>query len=142
MSNKQTVVEIYEAFGRGDVSAILEKLSDSVEWEYSGSSNEVPWLMLRRGKKEVAEFFTAVNELEFRKFVPKEILEGENIVISVLDIEATLKKNGESFAEEDEIHVWRFDSEGKVIRFRHGVDTYRHHLVYHSESKKSESVNS
>jgi ketosteroid isomerase-like protein len=34
MSNMQTVIEIYEAFGRGDLPTVLSKLSDSVEWEY------------------------------------------------------------------------------------------------------------
>ena len=76
MNNQQTIFEIYKAFGRGDIPAILEKLSDWVEWDYSGSSNEVPWLMYRRGKEEVADYFAAVNELEFNNFIPKEILAG------------------------------------------------------------------
>ena len=33
MSNTDTVREIYEAFGRGDVAAILDRLDDAVEWE-------------------------------------------------------------------------------------------------------------
>jgi ketosteroid isomerase-like protein len=30
--NIQTAREIYEAFGRGDVEAILERVTDDVDW--------------------------------------------------------------------------------------------------------------
>ena len=33
MSNTETVKAIYEAFGRGDVATILDKLDDAVEWD-------------------------------------------------------------------------------------------------------------
>ena len=32
MSNAETVRAIYDAFGRGDIAAILDKLDDAVEW--------------------------------------------------------------------------------------------------------------
>jgi hypothetical protein len=32
VSNVETVRAIYEAFGRGDVATILDKLDDAVEW--------------------------------------------------------------------------------------------------------------
>lgn len=140
MNNQQTIFEIYKAFGRGDIPAILEKLSDWVEWDYSGSSNEVPWLMYRRGKEEVADYFSAVSELEFNNFIPKEILAGKNVVVAILDIDSTYKPNGKIYAEKDAIHIWRFNSEGKVVSFRHCVDTYQHHVVYGSENATSSSA--
>ena len=33
MSNVDTVKEIYAAFGRGDIGAIIDKLDDQVEWD-------------------------------------------------------------------------------------------------------------
>ena len=33
MSNVETVKEIYAAFGRGDIRAILDTLDDNVEWD-------------------------------------------------------------------------------------------------------------
>ena len=44
MSNIGTVREIYEAFGRGDVPAILNKLDDNIEWETQNPVAGVPWL--------------------------------------------------------------------------------------------------
>ena len=34
MAHLQTVQQIYEAFGRGDVPAIQAKLTQDVDWEY------------------------------------------------------------------------------------------------------------
>jgi uncharacterized protein len=34
MTHVETVSEIYAAFGRGDVAAILERVSDDVRWEH------------------------------------------------------------------------------------------------------------
>ena len=44
VSNIETVKAIYEAFGRGDVNAILDKLDDGVEWETTVPLSDVPWL--------------------------------------------------------------------------------------------------
>ncbi len=130
MNNKQTILEMYEAFGRGDVPAILDKLSDSVEWDYSGNSSGLPWLKYRRGKEEVKNFFAAVSEMDFKTFDPKEFLEGDDLVVAILDIDAIYKPNGNRFGERDAVHIWRFDADGKVVSFRHGIDTYQHYLAY------------
>ena len=50
VSNTETVKAIYEAFGRGDVTTILDKLDDAVEWETAVPLPDVPWLQARRGK--------------------------------------------------------------------------------------------
>jgi ketosteroid isomerase-like protein len=57
MRNTETVQEIYKAFGRGDVPAILDKLDDHVEWETQVPVPGVPWLQSRRGKENIADFF-------------------------------------------------------------------------------------
>lgn len=141
MSNTKTIKEMYEAFGRGDIPAIMEKLSDSIEWDYSGNTAEVPWFRHRHGKSEVAGFFESLKDLQFNKFEPKEFLEGENIVVSILDIDLVVKLNGKRIVEEDAAHIWRFNSDGKIVSFRHGVDTYQHHSAYNSELKTAEAAN-
>lgn len=125
-ANTNTVREIYEAFGRGEVPAILTKLDEKVEWEYGFAPNEVPWLQTRRGPQEVGKFFESLAALEFHNFTPKAILESEGLVLALIDISFTVKKTGKKFSEEDEVHVWRFNSAGKVVRFRHCTDTNQH----------------
>jgi ketosteroid isomerase-like protein len=131
MSNVKTIQELYAAFGRGDIPAILSRLAESVEWDYNMvPSTAVRWLKPRRGREETAEFFTSLGEIESHKLAPKEFLEGRGVVVVILDIEFTARATGVQVAEEDALHVWRFDPEGRVTRFRHGVDTHRHHLAW------------
>jgi uncharacterized protein len=130
MSNVKTVQGIYAAFGRGDIPAILEQLAEGIDWDYGHGETPVPWLKHRRGRAGVAEFFESAAGLEFHKFAPTTFIEGPDIVVALVDVEATVKKTGRRFSEDDEIHLWRFDASGKVVRFRHGVDTYRHVKAY------------
>jgi ketosteroid isomerase-like protein len=130
MSNLQTAQEIYQAFGSGDIPAILSKLSESVDWEYGAGSSDVPWLQRRRGHEGAAAFFSSLGAIEIHRFVPKTFLEGERIVVVLVDIEFTVKATGKRVVEEDEVHIWHFDDQGKVARFRHRVDTQQHALAY------------
>ncbi|MCB0183431.1 MAG: hypothetical protein KDE31_04165 [Caldilineaceae bacterium] len=44
MRNLETVQAIYAAFGRGDVEAVLAHCVAAPEWEYGGTSTNLPWL--------------------------------------------------------------------------------------------------
>lgn len=129
MSNRETVAAIYEAFGNADVAAILENLSDDVVWEYPPSSTDVPWLQQRVGRENVPGFFASLGGVELTKFEVKDLLEGNDAVVALIDVELTVKSTGKTIAEQDEIHVWRFDGQGKVRSFKHGIDTHAHHLA-------------
>lgn len=135
MSNLGAIQRIYEAFGRGDVPAILEQLAEDVEWEYGLTSTDVPWLQPRHGRAEVAAFFEAIGALEFRRLVPHTFLESGDVVVVLVDVEATVRATGRRLLEEDEVHIWRV-RDGKVVRFRHRVDTHQHQLAY--EGKEAE----
>jgi uncharacterized protein len=131
MSNAQTVQGLYEAFGRGDIAAIMEQVADAVEWEQWADSNSgqeagVPWLLRRSGKQGVADFFQAVaDNLEFHSFQPNNILEGGNQVAATVTFDATVKNAGERLRDE-ELHLWTFDDAGKIVGLRHYVDTLKH----------------
>lgn len=127
MSHNATVQKIYEAFGRGDIPAILEMLSENIDWEYgTAPSHDVPWLQPRRGRAAIMGFFQSLAGIEFHKFQPTAIIEGNNVVVALVDLDATIKKTGKRVTETDEIHVWKFGPDGRVARFRHGVDTHAH----------------
>lgn len=130
MDNVKTIHEIYAAFGRGDISAILDRLADGIEWEYGAATDGVPWLQPRRGRGEVAAFFESLRLLDIRKFAPKMLIEGPGVVVALIDVELTVKKTGKPIVEEDEVHLWHFNAEGRVIRFRHRVDTQQHVAAY------------
>ncbi|MDY7230819.1 nuclear transport factor 2 family protein [Hyalangium rubrum] len=126
MSNLETVQSIYAAFSRGDVRSILEHLSEDVEWEYGVAPNDVPWLQARHGRSGALEFLQSLQALEFHTFEPKTFLEAPRLVVVLVDIDLEVKATGQRIAEKEEVHIWRFDETGQVVRFRHAVDSYQH----------------
>ena len=125
MANIDAVREIYGAFGRGDIPAILGHLAENVDWEYGPVSTDVPWLQHRRGRAQVGEFFAALQALDFHTFTPTQFLADGAVVVALVDLEATVRATGKRFVEVDETHIWRFDDAGRVVRFRHRVDSYQ-----------------
>ena len=56
-TNVAVVRQVYEALGRGDVPAVLELLSEDVEWVYQGPTT-IPFAGTRHGRDGVGEFFS------------------------------------------------------------------------------------
>ena len=131
MAYQETVRQMYDAFGRGDIPPILAALADDVEWEYGEVSTDVPWLQPRRGRAAVAGFFEALGAIDFHSFQPKALLESGPIVVSLIDLDATVRATGRRVVELDEVHIWHFDAAGRVVRFRHRADTHLHWEAYH-----------
>jgi len=134
MSNLETVQTIYNAFSRGDVETILTFLAEDVDWEYGGTSTDIPWLQPRQGRQGAAGFFAALAAVEFRSFVVKTIAEAGDVVIDLCDYDAVIRANGAEVSEQDEVHIWHFNAEGLVQRFRHKADTHLQWLAYHAEA--------
>jgi ketosteroid isomerase-like protein len=121
MSNVDTVKQIYEAFGRGDIPAILDKLDDNVEWDTDFDEPAAPWLTPRRGRENIAGFFESLAPLSFTKFDPHTIAADGNKVVAVIDIE--LDSQGKHYVIPNEGHYFVFNDQGKITRFQHLVDT-------------------
>lgn len=129
MTNTQTVLTIYEAFGRGDIASILGHLSEDVEWDAGAADIGVPWLKPRRGLAEVPAFFASLSAIEIRRFEPKTLLDRDDLVVAILAIEFAVRSTTRTVIEEDEVHIWRFNPQGKVASFRHKVDSHQHRLA-------------
>jgi ketosteroid isomerase-like protein len=103
----KTVQSIYEAFGRGDVDAILDQLTDDIDWavEPAGSA---PWNGLRRGKPEVAAFFRALAEnVIVTEFMPLAFAANDTDVMAVIRYAVAVPATGKS-GSMDLHHWWRF----------------------------------
>ena len=125
-----TITKIYDAFGRGDVPAILECLADDVAWEAwadnSAQSRGVPWLRPRKGRAGAAEFFQYVGtQMEVLDFRVLSMMAGPNQVAVEFVIEAKIASTGGHYRDE-EMHLWTFNEQGKVVRLRHYTDTAKH----------------
>lgn len=129
MTQQQQLQAMYQAFGRGDVPAILEQLRADVEWEYDAIDHGIPWLKPGRGTAHVAAFFAVVGEqLTISRFDVGPLFETGRQVIAQIGIEATVKSTGKQIRDV-ELHLWTFDDAGRVARFRHVVDTHQHWLA-------------
>lgn len=130
MSNLATVQSIYESFGRGDIPAILDVLADDVEWESWADNSAVkagvPWMVPRHGKAEAVHFFEAAGQMEILDLQVLNMMEGGNQVAVEFVLEANLPAWGGGHYRDEEMHLWTFDDEGKVVRLRHYTDTAKH----------------
>ena len=121
-----TVGEIYAAFGRGDIPAILEHLAEDVVWEDRSDDHGVPWLTPGTGKDHVLQFFQTIGgALEFKHFEPKAITGAGDVVLALIDAEVVVRDTG-GVIDDLEVHVWTFGEDGKVRAFRHVADTVQH----------------
>jgi ketosteroid isomerase-like protein len=125
MSNVETVQQIYEAFGRGDVPAIIDKLDSDVEWDTEVETPGVPWLQPRRGAANVAGFFEALAPLNITRFDPHTFFAEGDKVFALIAVEGT-NASGKPFNIPYEGHLWVFNSAGKVTKFQHVADTAQH----------------
>ncbi len=131
-TNVDVVQETYEAVGRGDIPALLDLLTDDVEWTLQGPS-VIPFAGTRRGREGVAEFFSLVGgNLEFERFEPREfVAQGDTVV--VLGYERSLiKPTGRTF-EQEWAHVYKL-RDGKVAEFLALEDTAAHAVAFDATS--------
>jgi uncharacterized protein len=121
-ANIKTIAEIYQAFGRGDVTAILDAVSDDVDWAAEAGSPTAPWYGVRHGKGAVSEFFTAFGSaMEIEEFTPLTFAANDTDVLTVVRCRAKSRRTGKSIAM-DLHHLFRF-RDGKIAYYRGTEDT-------------------
>jgi uncharacterized protein len=120
-TNTDVVQQAYAAFGQGDIPALLNLLTDDVEWSLPGPS-VIPWAGTRHGHEGVTEFFSMLGEtLEFEQFEPREfVAQGDTVV--VLGHERSLVKPTGRMFEQEWAHVYTL-RDGKIAEGRFIEDT-------------------
>lgn len=117
MGAASTVVQqVYEAFGRGDVPAILNLVAEDVDWEFVGPAS-LAYAGRRRNHQEVADFFAAIPGAdEIHAFEPREFIEaGEHV--TVLGWESSTALDTQKKFESEWVHVFTVQ-DGKITRWR------------------------
>jgi ketosteroid isomerase-like protein len=84
----------------------------------------VPWLAERHGREGVAEFFGVVGTLKIAEFRVLSLMASDDQVAAEIVIDATTPDGGHY--RDEELHLWKFDADGKVKRVRHYTDTAKH----------------
>lgn len=117
-----TVAAIYDAFGRGDVDAILDHLADDIEWDAGVRDTGLDYLRERHGKQEVAGFFPALMaNVALTHFEPMALCAAGDYVTVPVRHAGSIVGGGE-VPMTTEAHVWRFGPDGKVVSFGHVFD--------------------
>ena len=110
MNNAQTVQALYEAFGRGDLAFILDRLHPDVEWERWDEGNSLqeagyPLMQHRKGRDAVKGFFAAIPEtIELPVFDIRAVLAEGDLVASRIRARIVFKDTGR---EIDDDEWWR-----------------------------------
>lgn len=109
-------------FGGGDVTAILDRVADDVDWPAEAASRAAPWYGPRAGKAGVASFLRDLaDSVEITQFDPHSFAAGDE------DVHLLVRWTYRSIATGQQAsmtmhHYWRI-RDGKAEYFRGSEDT-------------------
>lgn len=125
MKKSERVDAICEAFGKGDIPALLGFLDPDVDWKSTVTLNELPWHRRRKRLAAATKFFLSRGDYDFHAYVQKVILDAPGeLVFSVISHEIMLKKNGARITIPDEVQLLYFNAADKIGKFAHQVGTH------------------
>jgi ketosteroid isomerase-like protein len=122
MTSGDTIRGIYEAFGRGDVQAVLGSFDPGIEWREADNfmyADRNPYI----GPMAVAEgvFMRIVTEVDGFTVVPQRYTESADRVAVEGHYRGTMKATGIP-VDAQFVHVWDLRG-GKVVAFQQYTDT-------------------
>lgn len=121
--NIETIKAMYEAFGRGDVEAILDLVTDDVDWSTDAAIESAPWYGPKRGKPGVRSFFEGIGQAgPVTEFTPLSFgANDDGDVFAFVRYAFTATATGKDVAMNLH-HYWKF-RDGKVCFVRSSEDT-------------------
>ena len=130
--NTKLVQQVYENFKSGDIKALLNLLSDNIEWQLPEIEN-VPFSGTSRGHEQMGEFFASlVDTQEVQHFEPREFIAHGDKVVALGHYAWLVKSTGRQFGG-DFAHVFTVH-DGKVVRFHEYMDTAAAAAAHRRES--------
>jgi ketosteroid isomerase-like protein len=119
--NVEVVKRAYSNFKTGDVGALVEQLSEDVEWrlpEIQGA----PFAGARRGRGQVSEFFTSLADSQkVVSFEPREFVSQGDKVVALGTYNWRVKQNGREYGG-DWAHVFTV-RDGRIEGFHEYMDS-------------------
>ena len=111
----------YEAFGRGDLDALLGLFDENIEWNTPGPP-ELPTAGHRRGRQEIARFFQTLNDVfQIDQFTPRQFIAQDDRVVVTGDEVARARSTGK-VVNVEWAHVFEIRN-GLVVTFNEYFDT-------------------
>jgi hypothetical protein len=120
--NLATVAGMYQAFGAGDIPGVLSHLDPQIEWSNRGPS-DIDYFGVKHGHDGALAIFGFLGDhVDITAFEPHTMIADKDHVVALVHVAATVKSSGLVYDEET-VHVFDFDEDGRVIRFRDYQDT-------------------
>jgi ketosteroid isomerase-like protein len=119
--NVLLVRQAYENFKTGNLKAVLDIFSESVEW-IQPQVERIPFSGKRTGRDQVAQFFAMMTDAQQPvRFEPQEFIAQGDRVVALGQYRWRVKATGREW-ESDWAHVYTI-RDGKVTRFQEYTDT-------------------
>lgn len=120
MDSKHLIESLYDAFGKGDVPAVLGAFSDDISWT---DAEGFPTGGNYRGANAIVQgvFMPLVTEWDGFTVRPSDFLDAGDAIVALGDYSGTYKATGKSMTVPF-AHVWRV-RDGKVHQFDQFTDT-------------------
>ncbi|MFB9995310.1 nuclear transport factor 2 family protein [Deinococcus oregonensis] len=118
--NRETIQALYEAFGRGDIPAVLASLDVQVEWTEAEGG---PYGGTFHGPEAVLQnvFIKLGTEWDGFTATPRQLVTGDDTVVMLGEYTGTYRATGKSLRS-PVVHAWTLQ-DGKIIRFVQYTDT-------------------
>lgn len=125
-NNIQVIKDCYQAFTRGDLPFILERVSP-VRFERWGvvanGKWRAPWHHEATSKQEVAKYFDAVlGAMEPLRFEPSLFAAAGDYVYATVHMEYKVRSNGRLLVMPDVVHKFKL-LDGRIVGVRISEDT-------------------
>ena len=121
MTNTEIVKGMYEAFNRGDITPVLNSLSDNVEWIIPGGDG-IPFAGRYRGRDGVAGFFRKLAETSDTDPIQVDQYVEQGDVVVALGFTTGRSKPLQKQIRSSFAMVFTLRG-GKVVKFEEYVDT-------------------
>lgn len=118
--SEELVRDVYEAFGRGDVPAVLGAMAADIEWH---EAEGMPYGGVYHGGEAVAQnvFGPITQDVVDFAVTAEEFIASGDAVAAVVRYTGTGKATGKKL-DLPVVHVWKVRN-GKVQQFRQFIDT-------------------
>ena len=123
MSNVRLVQDVYSAFGRGDIQAVLGAFDPAIEWRQAEGNPYQPSGEAWIGPNAVLENLFMRLGAEWDGFLvhPEQFHDASGTVVVEARYTGTFKPTGKAL-EAQVCHVWKVRN-GKIASFQQYVDT-------------------
>lgn len=113
----ETVKSLYDAFMRGDIGFIIDRLADDVRW-VTHVESIVPWSGDKSGKTRVPEFFNAIAQaVDVLSFEAEQHVAEGDTVVSIGTFGCRVRATGKT-SHTRWAFVWKIDiNSGKVTSY-------------------------